>query len=57
MGIGSHVVSIGMDRLGVRQAAEKGDVRIYLSMTDDDLRNLPEYPGPTFAPAGAGYEH
>lgn len=56
VGIGSHVVSIRMDRFGVRQGAEEGEVRVYLAMTGDDLRNLPEYPAPTFPPAGAGYK-
>ncbi len=54
-GIGSHTVAIAVDRLGVQKGGEAGDVRVYLSMTDEEVRSLPAYAGPGYPPVNAGY--
>ena len=31
------------------------EVRLYVSMTDEEVRNLPTYGGPKYPPVNAGY--
>ena len=54
-GIGSHRVGIAVERLGVQKGTRDGEVRVYLSMTDEEVRNLPAYVGPKYPPVIAGY--
>jgi len=54
-GIGSRTVGIAVERLGVQKSAQDGEVRVYLSMTDDEVRNLPAHVGPKYPPVNAGY--
>ena len=54
-GIGSRTVGIAVDRLGVQKSARDGEVRVYLSMTDEEVRNLPAYGGPKYPPVNTGY--
>lgn len=54
-GIGSRTLGIAVDRLGVQKSARDGEVRVYLSMTDDEVRYLPAYGEPKYRPVIAGY--
>jgi hypothetical protein len=53
LGLGGHTVAVDVRRLGVRKGA--GDVRVYLSVTEDELRSLPPYAGRGIPPATTGF--
>lgn len=54
-GIGERTVALSADRIGVQQSDDGSDLRVYLSMTDEEVRELLERVGPSFPPVIAGY--
>ncbi len=54
-GIGDRTVALSADRIGVQQSDDESDLRVYLSMTDEEVRQLLERVGPTFPPGIAGF--
>jgi hypothetical protein len=42
LGMGARTVAIDMDKLEVHRGRD-GDVRVYLNMTEEELKQLPEY--------------
>lgn len=45
LGLGTHAVGVRADKLDVRRGADGRAVRVYLSMTDQELRDLPPHGG------------
>ncbi len=45
LGIGSRSVAIPTDRLAVQQSTDGDEIRLYLNMTEDELRQQPVYTG------------
>ena len=54
LGIGKRSVGFGVHQLSLRRGTD-GSVRIYLKMTDDVLRTLPEHEVPIIPPSVGGY--
>ncbi|SDB33364.1 PRC-barrel domain-containing protein [Desulfonatronum thiosulfatophilum] len=42
LGLGAHSIAIGIDELEIHQDADD-DLRVYVPMTEEELRNHPEY--------------
>ncbi len=53
LGLAAHNVGIRAEKLNVRHG-EGDEVRVYLDMTDEELRNLPQWTG-VIPPAVGGY--
>lgn len=45
LGLGARTVAVGMDQLQIQHNPQTDEVRVYLSMTQEELENLPEYEG------------
>lgn len=45
LGLGAHTVAIGFDEISVMQDEGMTDLRIYVDVTEDTLRSMPEYAG------------
>jgi hypothetical protein len=45
LGLGTHAVGVTADKLDVRRGDDGRSVRVYLSMTDQELRDLPPHGG------------
>jgi hypothetical protein len=45
LGLGARTVAVDMDQLQIQHNPETDEVRVYLSMTQEELENLPEYEG------------
>ncbi len=43
LGLGARTVAVGMDQLQIQHNPETDEVRVYLSMTQEELESLPEY--------------
>jgi hypothetical protein len=56
LGIASHSVGIGGHQVSLRHGRD-GDVRIYLKMTEEELRDLPARDAPLIPPAAAGFRN
>lgn len=54
LGLAQHTVGIGARKVSLRHGRDD-DIRIYLKMTEDELRDLPASGGPGIPSAAAGY--
>ncbi len=54
LGVGTRSVGIGAHQVSLRRGSD-GAVRIYLDMTDEALRALPQHETPLIPPGVAGY--
>ena len=54
LGMGTHTVGIGGHQVSLRRGSD-GSVRIYLKLTDEALRNLPQQEVPIIPPGAPGY--
>jgi hypothetical protein len=45
LGLGTHAVGVTADKLDVRRGDDGRSVRVYLAMTDQELRDLPPHGG------------
>ncbi len=43
LGLGARTVAVGMDQLQIQHNPDTDEVRVYLSMTQEELENLPDY--------------
>lgn len=53
LGLSAHNVGISVEKLNVRRG-EGDEVRVYLDMTDEEVRNLPQWTG-VIPPAVGGH--
>jgi hypothetical protein len=53
LGLATHTVAVDVRRVGIQRGGD--DVRVYLAMTERELRALPEHPDVVVPPAVAGH--
>jgi sporulation protein YlmC with PRC-barrel domain len=53
LGLGAHTVAVDARRLGIQRGGD--DVRVYLALTERELRDLPEHPDIVVPPAVVGF--
>jgi len=53
LGLGTHSVAVDARRLGIQRGGD--DVRVYLALTERELRDLPEHPDVVAPPAAIGF--